>query len=181
MIDPKDLLRCGAHTMTWNQTPTCEGWKEYYLPVTPHSDPDAHLGMDLSMPYLTLTVDAPGPKGRPEQMVTLRVPPAIVGLAHITTLDDFLEMYRLITGITLSTRAMDYPGMPIEEYLKHNRGPETNRRALEEIAKLKEELDERILAGVAFYNRCEKTRTENTSLRETIKAAADTLATWIER
>lgn len=179
MIDPKDLLRCGAHTMTWNQTPTCEGWKEYYLPLTP--DPEAHLGMDLSVPYLTLTVDAPGPKGRPEQMVTLRVPPAIIALAHITTLDDFLEMYRLLTGITLSTRAMDYPGIPIEDYLFYNRGPETNRRALEEIAKLKNELDERILAGVEAYSRGERIRTENTSLKATIQAATDILATWIER
>ncbi len=181
MINPRDLIRCGAHTMTWNQTPTCEGWKEYYLPVTPHSDPDAHLGMDPYADYLTLTVDAPGPKGRPEQMVTLRTQPTIIKLPHITTLDDFLEMYRLLTGIALSTRAMDYPGMPIEEYLKHNRGPETNRRALEEIAKLKEELDERILASVAAYERHEKTRTENTTLRTAIKAATDTLAAWIER
>jgi hypothetical protein len=178
MIDPKDLLRCGAHTMTWNRTPTCEGWNEYYLPIKP--DPEAHLGMDLSLPYLSLTVDAPGPKDRPEQMVTLRVPPNIVVLTHITTLDDFLEIYRLLSGIRLSTRALDYPDIPIEEYLTHNRGPETNRRALEEIAKLKGEIDERILAGVAFYNRCEKTRAENTSLRDTIRAAANILATWTE-
>lgn len=179
MINPQDLIRCGAHTMTWNQTPTCEGWKEYYLPIKP--DPEAHLGMDIAVPYLTLAVGEYGPKGQPEQMVKLRMPHTIIHLEHVTTLDDFLEMYRLLSGITLSTRAMDYPGIPIEEYLEHNRGPETNRRALEEIAKLKKELDEYILAGVAAYNRNEKTRNENDSLRATIKAAAEQLATWIER
>lgn len=178
MIGPEDLIRLGAHTMTWNQTTTYEGWKEYYLPLTP--DPEAHLGMDLSVPYLTLTVNAPGPKDRPKQMVTLRMAHTIINLQHVTTLDDFMEMYRLLSGITLSTKAMDYPGIPIEEYLKHNRGPETNRRALEEIAKLKKELDEQILAGVEAYNRHEKTRSENAWMKASIKSAVDALEGWIK-
>lgn len=86
-MTPEQLLSIGCQTIHWN--PAYDGgYFEYYLPVT--GDGLEHDDQRLSVTY--------GDSIKRDFMAWFVVPGRRIALPYILTIEQFLTMYKLLTG-----------------------------------------------------------------------------------